>query len=381
MIVLDEAQTLPLDLLRPCLAALRELMDGYGASIVLSTATQPSLTRAGGFSVPEAFEGAREIAPDPPRLFAALRRVEVRDLGPQEDADLADRIRDADQVLTIVDNRLQARALFDAVRDTEGAAHLSTLMTPRHRGSVLAEVRRRLTAGDPVRLVSTSLIEAGVDVDFPLVLRAAAGIDSIAQAAGRCNREGKLSGLGRVEIFRSEHAAPPAVEQFATIGRAILKDYPNDPISADAVSAYFRLLWQTYGEGALDAVTVGPAEIAGILNAIRMSGLNCPYEDVEAAFRVIREGQRSVTIRDGDWGIGTVRMDELRFVGPGKFAKGVQSFTVNVPWKMWTTLWENGHVSWWNRCRFDEQFAVLDTSDLYDGNAGLNVLDEAGGVI
>ena len=381
VIVLDEAQTLPLELLRPCLAALQELLDGYGASIVLSTATQPSLTRAGGFPAPEALEDAREIAPDPPRLFAALRRVEVCDLGPQEDAALADRIRDTDQVLTIVDNRLQARALFDAVRDTEGAAHLSTLMTPGHRGSVLANVRKRLAAGDPVRLVSTSLIEAGVDVDFPLVMRAAAGIDSIAQAAGRCNREGKLAGLGRVEIFRSEHEVPPAVEQFAKIGRTVLKDYPEDPISGESVSAYFRLLWQTYGKEALDAATVGQSKIAGILNAIRKSELECPYEDVEAAFRVIREGQRSVIVRDGDWGVGEGRMEELRFAGPGTVVGRVQSFMVNVPWKMWTALWENGHISWWNRDRFDEQFAVLDTSGLYDGNAGLNISDGTGGVI
>lgn len=381
VIVLDEAQTLPLDLLRPSLAALRELMDGYGASVVLSTATQPALTRAGGFPAPEALEGAREIAPDPPALFATLKRVKVRDLGPQSDADLADRMRDAEQVLTIVDNRLQARGLFDLVKDAEGAAHLSTLMTPGHRRAVLADVRTRLDDGRPVRLVSTSLIEAGVDVDFPLVLRSAAGIDSIAQAAGRCNREGRLPGLGRVEVFRSEHDAPPAVEQFAAIGREILKDHPDDPIGEAAVGNYFRLLWQTYGAEALDAAMVGPSRIRGILNVIGKAGARCPFEDVEAAFRVIKDGQRPIIVRDGRWGVGAARMDSERFSGPGTVSKLVQPFTINSPWKMWTTLWEDGHVSWWMPERFDEQFAVLDSSDLYDPAAGLDMSGETGGVI
>ena len=381
VIVLDEAQTLPLDLLRPSLAALQELMDGYGASVVLSTATQPVLTRAGGFPASEALEGAREIAPDPPKLFASLKRVKVRDLGPRPDADLADRMRDAEQVLTIVDNRLQARGLFDLVRDAEGAAHLSTLMTPGHRRAVLADIRARLDDDRPVRLVSTSLIEAGVDVDFPLVLRSAAGIDSIAQAAGRCNREGRLPDLGRVEVFRSEHDAPPAVEQFAAIGREILKDHPDDPIGEAAVANYFRLLWQTYGAEALDAAMVGPTRIRGILATIRKVGAQCPFEDVEAAFRVIKDGQRPVIVRDGRWGVGAARMDLERFSGPGTVSKLVQPFAINVPWKMWTALWEDGHVSWWMPERFDEQFAVLDSSDLYDSDAGLNLSGETGGVI
>ena len=339
------------------------------------------MTRAGGFPAPEALEGAREIAPDPPALFATLKRVKFLDLGPLSDADLADRMRDAEQVLTIVDNRLQARGLFDLVRDAEGAAHLSTLMTPGHRRAILADVRARLDDGKPVRLVSTSLIEAGVDVDFPLVLRAAAGIDSIAQAAGRCNREGRLPDLGRVEVFRPEHDAPPAIEQFAAIGREVLKDYPDDPIGEAAVQNYFRLLWQTYGAGALDFAVVGPTRISGILNAIRRAGLHCPYEDIEAAFRVIKDGQRAVIVRDGRWGVGAAQLDSARFSGPRTVAQLVQPFTVNVPWTMWKSLWEDGHVSWWMPERFDEQFTVLDSSGLYDVDAGLNLSGETGAVI
>lgn len=380
IIVIDEAQTMPLHLLRPCLAGLRELTEGYGASVVLSTATQPALTRAGGFpNLPEAFEDAREIAPDPPQLFDALRRVEVRDIGPQDDHALAARIRGAERVLVIVDNREQARGIFDLVRELPGAAHLSTLMVPAHRRSVLAKIRTRLADQKPVRLVSTSLIEAGVDVDFPLVLRAAAGIDSIAQAAGRCNREGRMTGLGRVEVFRSAHSAPPAVEQFAEIGRAVLNERHGDPIGQQAVASYFRRLWEAYGESALDCAETG--EIKGILRAIAKSGTRAPFEDIEAAFRMIEEGQRTVIIRDGSWGIASSKLDALRFSGPGVVSKTVQAHTLTVPWKLWNALWADGLISWWEAERFQEQFAVLTDSSLYDIDAGLGGEGAPGGIL
>ncbi len=382
VIVLDEAQTLPLHVLRPCLAALWELMQGYGSSVVLSTATQPSLTAESGFPAPEALEGAREIAPDPLGLFRELKRVRAYDIGIQEDKDLCKRIRREDRILVIVDNRMQARSLFDSIRDSEGAAHLSTLMTPAHRRAVLAEIRERLSMEKtPVRLISTSLVEAGVDIDFPLVLRAATGIDSISQAAGRCNREGKLSSPGRVEIFRSQHDSPPAVEQFAKIGQCVIGDFPDDPIGKDAVDAYFRLLWDTYGKNALDSVMVGDTGVQGILRVIHTSGIRCPYEDIEKAFRIVREGQKAVIVRDGEWGVDVSELDAVRFKGSGAVNEKVKHYTVNVPWSMWKYLWNGGHLSWWMRERFDEQFAVLDSGDLYDDRAGLNSGDVTGGVI
>jgi CRISPR-associated endonuclease/helicase Cas3 len=381
VIVLDEAQSLPLPLLRPCLTALRELIEGYGASVILSTATQPALTREGGFPAEEALEGAREIAPDPAALFRALKRVEVRDIGLMDDDALADRLRQSDQALIIVDNRVQARRLFDLVKDADGAAHLSTLMVPAHRRAVLAEVRDQLKQGAPVRLVSTSLIEAGVDVDFPLVLRAAAGIDSVAQAAGRCNREGNLDGLGRVELFRSEHPAPPAVEQFAVIGRQVLAEGHDAPIGEEAVASYFRRLWDQYGPEALDAVEVGPARTRGILSAIQKSGWACPYEQIEKAFRVIPDSGPSVIVLDGQWGLSVDALEELRFGSAGAVAKLVQPHSVDVPWSLWSALWDAGHVAWWATERFETQFAVLWTTDLYDARSGLSEQGDQGGVI
>ena len=177
---------MPLPLLRPCVAALKELARNYGSSVVLCTATQPALTAP---AFPGGLRNPRELAPDVPALFTALRRVTVRDIGVQDDTALAARIAASPQALCIVNQRAHARALFRAIRDLPGARHLSTCMHSVHRARVLAEIRADLKEGRPCRVISTSLVEAGVDVDFPLVLRASAGLDQIAQAAGRCNRE------------------------------------------------------------------------------------------------------------------------------------------------------------------------------------------------
>ena len=377
VIVLDEAQTMPLKLLRPCLAALSELMEGYGASVVLSTATQPALTRAGGFpDCPEALRDAREIAPDPSALYERLRRVEVRDVGRMDDEALAGRLAEAEQVLAIVDNRMQARTLYDRIAGAPGARHLSTLMTPDHRRAVLDGVRADLKAGAPVRLVATSLIEAGVDVDFPLVLRAATGIDAIAQAAGRCNREGRIDGLGRVEVFRSEHPAPPAIEDFAIIGRRILETHDHDPIGRDAVAAYFRELWAQYGADALDTVTVGEAvRTVGILAAIHGWGAACHFETLERAFHMIDDDLPRLAVVGGAYGIDPATLEDHRFKSPSAVARLLRPHTIGVPFSLWRDLRAAGVVHWWAEDGFGEQFAILDSTDHYDDRAGLRVND------
>src|SRR5690606_441451 len=154
--------------------------------------------------------------------------------------------------LAILNNRRHARALYDRIRDLPGACHLSTNMTARHRRAVLAAVRDRLGKEQPVRLVSTSLIEAGVDVSFPWVFRALAGVDSIAQAAGRCNRNAELPGLGRVVVFEpetgenNEFSPPPELRQLADAARQVLLRHRADPLSLDAVRDYFQ---QVYWNG------------------------------------------------------------------------------------------------------------------------------------
>ena len=389
VIVIDEAQAMPRRLLRPCLAAIRELADHYGSTVVLSTATQPALTSAKGLDVPEALEDIVELAPEPPALYRRLRRVRVTAAGLLEDEALAARIAEAPRILTIVDNRRHARSLFDRVAAEPGAAHLSTSMTSEHRRQVLAKVRARLTDGLPVRLVSTSLIEAGVDVSFPVVMRAATGLDSVAQAAGRCNREGELGDrLGEVVVFDpvSDSARPPEeVRHMADIARTVIATHPDDPLSSDAVEAYFRKFLWSVGPEALDDAMVEKDGVSmrGILREIAGtgSGLAFRFDAIAHAFRMIDDGQHPVIVRGGRWGIPDGLLSDLEWRdGPGGIAKTLQPFTVSVPRHIRRDLESHRAASLWREDLFGREFLLLDHQELYDDRAGLRMerVDEGG---
>ena len=285
VIILDEAQATPPHVLLPCLAVLEELRRGYGASIVLCTATQPAwraldkalvFTRPGGAVVNHGLDigPERELAPRPPELYTALRRTRVEVLPePVADTAIADAFTQAPQMLCIVNSRAHARDVFELIhgRELEGAAYLTTLMCAAHRREILAGIKQRLCAGLPVRLVATSLIEAGVDISFPEVWRASAGLDAIAQAAGRCNREGELlPALGRVVVFTPADKKPPrAMSAFQQAAAPVLRD-AADPLGLEAVGDYFRLLYSQQDPRALDSAMEG-----GVLKAINDGGKRC----------------------------------------------------------------------------------------------------------
>lgn len=202
VIVLDEAQSLPQHLAVPTLAALSHLATAYRSSVVFSTATQPAFDILDAAVTKYAVSGwrPRETAPNNSALFKTLKRVQVR--WPESNAkrtwtELADDICNTDQVLVVVNLKRHALALLDALAGTEGVFHLSTNLCAEHRLVVMEKVRAQLANGQLCRLISTQCVEAGVDVDFPKVFRAMAPLESIAQAAGRCNREGKLNEQGR----------------------------------------------------------------------------------------------------------------------------------------------------------------------------------------
>jgi CRISPR-associated endonuclease/helicase Cas3 len=306
VIVLDEAQTLPIGLMRPCLAVLDELQRNYGATVVLCTATQPALRAQDGALIDRQGRNLgldipvdRELAPDPAALYTRLRRVRVERLAePIEDKVIAARFAEQSSMLCIVNSRAHARELFEAIRDMEGAVHLTTLMCPRHRRAILADVRARLSRKEPVRLVSTSLIEAGVDVDFAEVWRSATGLDSIAQAAGRCNREGRLEGLGRTVVFEPADYKPPhELKASWQAARLVLPRYaPEDLLGLSAVRDYFKNLYWQKGDEALDAAKVDgrPGVLPAITEAERE--LSFPFRSIADAFRMIDTAMDPVVV-------------------------------------------------------------------------------------
>jgi CRISPR-associated endonuclease/helicase Cas3 len=360
VVVLDEAQTMPLHLLRPCVALLDELALNYRTSVVLCTATQPALNRDHGF--PQGLENVRELAPEPSKLYDELRRVTVRHVGILGDDELADLLREREQALCIVNNRRHARYLAEALADVPGTLHLSTLMHARHRSQVLEEVRTRLKAGEPCRLISTSLVEAGVDVDFPTVLRAEAGLDSIAQAAGRCNREGRFgSDASEVLVFQtknSDWAPPDELKRFTEAFRCVERTYRDDLLAPEAIHAYFQELYWRKGDIGLDK-----HDLLGLLKSARPDSL--PMEMLAAKFRVIESTMRPIIVSfDPQTG------EEDRYVEDVlrrlEFAQGaarqLQSFLVQVPQWTYDKLWQAHAINAIAPKRYGEQFVKRNRS-------------------
>lgn len=370
VVILDEAQTLPKELLRPCVALLDELALNYRCSIVLCTATQPALRADDGFK--GGLEHLHELAPEPKRLYQQLKRVTARHIGALSDERLTAELMRREQVLGIVNNRRHARHLFESIRDEEGARHLSTLMTARHRSAVLAEVRQRLLNKQPCRLISTSLIEAGVDISLPTVLRAEAGLDSIAQAAGRCNREGLWSAeASEVLVFATENPdwkPPKELELFTSAFRSVARRFPDDLLSLDAVTAYFQELYFLLGDGKLDKESL----LALLKNAQPDS---LPFETLAAKFRVIQTVMRPVII-PFDWRTGErdaevdEALRELEFtVGA---ARRLQTHLVQVPQQAYDALWKAHAIEPVAPEKYGEQFVRLGNPRLYDERFGLH---------
>ena len=370
VVILDEAQTLPLKFLRPCVAALDELARNWGASVVFCTATQPALGKKDGFN--GGFEDVRELAPDPRRLYTALKRTRVEHRGQLKDSELAERLSESAQVLCIVNTRRHARELFLSLREAAGACHLTTLMCARHRRERLQGVRQRLKLGSPVRLIATSLVEAGVDLDFPVVWRAEAGLESIIQAAGRCNREGRAS-MGRVFVFTPAEGPgrkpPPEIAQFADAARSVMRIHADDPMSLDAVKRYFRELYWQKGEEQLDAKR--------ILRSCRerTSSLDFPFETIADEFRIIENTMAPLIVpwrgeNDDDDTPERLIYDLDKVERPGSVARKLQPFIVQVPNHVRNVLLSAGAAVRVGK-DFGDQFVVLVNTELYRPDVGL----------
>ncbi len=319
VIILDEAQMLPTGYLKPCLAALSELVRNYGTTVIICTATQPKLGDLLDPSIK-----LREIMQSPDQLYESFKRVNVTKLGAINDIDLYARLQELRQVLCIVNTRKHAKKLFDALEKSENCYHLSARMCPVHRREMIAKIKNLLTDGADCRVISTQLIEAGVDIDFPVVYRTMTGIDSIAQAAGRCNREGKLP-EGEVFVFKSTETYGKATswqKLVAEIGEMTLAE-SNDPLSLPTVADYFGRLYHYKEGGGLDQKNILP------IIEERSDELAFPFEDVADAFRIIEGGTKDLVIPYDDNAKSKIK--DLRTTEfPWKFVRELQGYTVSI---------------------------------------------------
>lgn len=252
VILFDEVQTLPAPLAVPTLATLTHLAHAHKTSIVFATATQPAFEHLHAYVQEHAPAGwqPRKVVPAPERLFTPMRRVKrIWDDSNQPIvwSELAKQIREKQQVLCIVNLKRHARKLWEE-SDDPNTFHLSTNLCPAHRQVLLADIRERLAMDKPVRLIATQCVEAGVDLDFPSVFRAYGPLEAIIQAEGRCNREGRLPGLGELRIFmpEDENYPPGGYRQAAQITKMLLQRLGPEGMKLDDpdfITAYYRELY------------------------------------------------------------------------------------------------------------------------------------------
>lgn len=335
IVVLDEAQLLPPEFLQPILDVLNLLTAHYGVTVLLSTATQPALSTRAYFDSKQnlrGLENVREIVDDPDELYRRLGRVSVRlpaDWHQPTDWDtLARELTRHDSVLAIVNRRSDARELLR--RMPADTLHLSALMCGAHRSQIIASIKARMKAGIPTRVVSTQLVEAGVDVDFPVVYRALAGLDSIAQAAGRCNREGRLE-RGEVVVFVPPHGKlPEMVKRGVNTSINVLHGISGDPLTRPLFARYFE---HFYCACQLDKHQIG-AELGMTGGLHRELAVN--FRTASGKFRLIEdEDSTPIIVRycDPDCGEDSVEglLATLKNDGPQRWLmRKLQRYTVNI---------------------------------------------------
>jgi CRISPR-associated endonuclease/helicase Cas3 len=324
-LVLDEAQALPPGVLRPVTAVIDQLFKYYRCTVVLCTATQPALGKVFR-DLPQPVE----IAPDPPALFKALDRVDIempaRD-GRRSWDEISGEIAESSQALAIVNTRRDCRTLHS--RLPPGAIHLSTWQCAAHRALLFRQIRSRLATGDELRVVSTSLVEAGVDLDFPVVFRAMTGLDSLAQAAGRCNRNGRLD-KGRFAVFRPEGArAWGHIAQAIEAAEATLRHHGERPFDPAAFERFFDELYWAKGEEALDKYRMEELLCLGVEGRREGDPFDFRYRTAAERFQMIEDEQETLVVPYNR--VARAAIEALRRDGPDRhLLRRLQPFTVPV---------------------------------------------------
>lgn len=367
VIIFDEAQTLPVSYLEPCVAAMAELVAHYKSTVVLCTATQPALGEMFGKYLPGT--DITEICEDAEEFYLQFRRTHIRDMGTVTLDKLCEKLADRKQFLCVVNQRKTAQELYQSL-EGEGRYCLTTLLCPSGRKEKIAEIKERLDHGLPCRVIATSLIEAGVDLDFPEVYRQEAGLDSVIQAAGRCNREGKRPAEHSiVSVFRLEGSSSSFLAQniaaFQEVQRNLRQGKDGDLGDPDTISFYFRFYRELLGQENLDAKEIMKAFDRGI------DGKCFPFETVAKRFRLIENETTAVYIPVGE---GKMLVEQLMAGRADRnLFRRLGRYSVNVYPDHLKALLEGGCLE-----RPDDEVYILRDLTQYHEDTGLQMDVETG---
>lgn len=375
IIIFDEVQMLPINYLKPCIEGIKQLVQNFSSTVVMCSATQPPFDKLFGNLKPI------EICDNHAELYNAFKRTNIRVRGSIYSSNIAKELNNIEQVLCIVNTRKHALKIFSLMQE-EGRYHLSTLMCPAHRKDTLKTIKDRLKNGLPCRVCSTRLIEAGVDVDFPLVYRAMSGLDSIIQSAGRCNREGKhmtegKPAFGEVHIFEPEDEfvrhQPEAFKRPTMVTESIMRNF-DDITSPKAICTYFEELFKLTGDG-LDYKKILEKLESDVPN------FNFSFQDISRDFKLIEDSAIPVIIPFDDKACTLI--DRLKYSEyKSSILRSLQGYTVNIYINEYDNLFGMGALEFITNGEIvNKDMAILKRdlfNDLYDKNTGLKVKEETG---
>ncbi|MBU2444364.1 MAG: CRISPR-associated helicase Cas3', partial [Bacteroidetes bacterium] len=346
IIILDEAQMLPQGYFRPILSVLKGLVKHFGVTVVLMSATQPALRGKIGSETNsiDGLENVTEIIDDPDSLAKDFKRVEFllpKELNKTKSwEEVSEELKNYEQVLCIVNQRNDCRKLHSLM--PEGTIHLSGFMCGEERSEVISEIKIKLKKNEPVKVISTQLVEAGVDIDFPVVYRALTGFDSIAQAAGRCNRENKLEDGGRVVVFIPPKPSPSGfLRKAEDAGKAIIRYHPDEEFTPSLYSEYFKYLYSN----------LNSFDEADFYNHLvrDASSFNFQFRSFAEKFNMIDSSKQFSIIvwyKSSKSGKGSLKLiEQLKYAGASKgLLRKLQRYIVNVPLNCFNNIRNAGYV-------------------------------------
>lgn len=361
VIILDEVQTLPTDFLQPIVDALKAYQTMFGISVLFTTASQPLLNGViEGCNPKAAFHGIdsiTEIIPDQYALHDKLRRVELAiDETASTYDEIAERISGHDKVLCIVNTRNDAREIYERLPKEGLTIHLSRMMCPKHVSRAIRIIRQTLAENSEkiVRVIATQLIEAGVDIDFPVVYRQEAGLDSVLQAAGRCNREGKID-MATTYVFslsKEHHLSGGMVD--ANNARLNMKNV-DDWFAPETMTEYFRQLYcrkETFDRKDIKSLLYKPTEMC--------------FEETSKVFRLIEEAGKTVFVNMDD---SLQLIERMKTEGiTYSLMKQLSQYSVNIHDRDFQKLLSYGAIE-----KVIEGIFVVNDRAQYDENIGLRL--------
>lgn len=346
IIILDEAQMLPQGYFRPILSVLKGLVNHFGVSVVLMSATQPTLKGKIGSdtNMIEGLDNVTEIIDDPDSLAKDFKRVEFllpKELNKTKSwEEVSEELKNYEQVLCVVNTRSDCRQLHKLM--PEGTIHLSGFMCGEERSEIISEIKIKLKKKEPVKVISTQLVEAGVDIDFPVVYRALTGFDSIAQAAGRCNRENKLEDGGKVVVFVPPKPSPSGfLRKAEDAGKAIIRNHPDEEFTPSLYSEYFKYLYSNLNS--FD-------EVDFYSHLVRdASSFDFQFRSFAEKFNMIDSSKQFSIIvwyESPKSGKGSLKLiEQLKYAGASKdLLRKLQRYIVNVPTACFNNIRNAGYV-------------------------------------